>query len=168
MRKRTAISAVQRSESPKEICNPFDSEFEVNRESWEPYIDRLQNQETGLTPSNTVSTRQLYISNQVNRARRKLAELEEVSTLLRSSTMSSRGSSTMLASGTEHDAPNLAAEEEPVDNATDPEASGVKDRLEDAIRQIEGLNDRIRELEMQRRSSWALGLSDEPPPGYTE
>ncbi|KAJ7940201.1 hypothetical protein B0H13DRAFT_2395474 [Mycena leptocephala] len=165
MRKRTAISTVQRSESPEEICNPLDSESEVNRES---YIDRLQTQETGLTPSNTVSTRQHYISNQVDRARRELAELEEVSTLLRSSTVSSRGSSTRLASGIEHDAPNLAAEEEPVDNTTDPEASWVKDRLEDAIRQIEGLNDRIRELEMQRRSSWALGLSDEPPPGYTE
>jgi len=55
---------------------------------------------------------------------------------------------------------------EPVNLFSDPLEAQAK--LESAIRQIEGMNNRIRELEMQRRSSWALGRSDEPPPGYSE
>jgi len=43
-----------------------------------------------------------------------------------------------------------------------------RDKLVRAMREIEGLNSRIRELEAQRRSSWALGMSDDPPPGYHE
>jgi hypothetical protein len=48
-----------------------------------------------------------------------------------------------------------------VHNTSDPDSLGGQDKLERAIRQIEGLNNRMRELERQRRS-------DEPPPGYTE
>ncbi|KAJ7757628.1 hypothetical protein B0H16DRAFT_1824040 [Mycena metata] len=110
-----------------------------------------------LTPSNTVSTRQLYISNQVNRAREKVAELEaETSTLLRQSSRSSDSHQEGIPSGTDE----LSAD--------DLNSSGIYERLERAIQQIEGLNDRIRELERERRSSWALGLSDEAPPGYIE
>ncbi|KAJ7803319.1 hypothetical protein B0H14DRAFT_3154523 [Mycena olivaceomarginata] len=88
--KATEIPAAERPESPKETNNPFD-DSNANRESWELHVDRHQTQEHRLS-YNTVSTRQLYISNQVNRAREKVAELEAMSTLLRSSTMSSRGS----------------------------------------------------------------------------
>ncbi|KAJ7045113.1 hypothetical protein C8F04DRAFT_1343687 [Mycena alexandri] len=125
----------------------------ITRASWAPYINKLKTRQP-LSPSNTVSTRQLYISNQVNRARQKVAELEaETSTLLRSSSNASRQESILTEADelTVHD-PN----------------SAIYERLERAIGQIEGLNDRIRELEHQRRSSWALGLSDEPPPGYIE
>jgi len=68
----------------------------------------------------------------------------------------------------DYDLPTASAEGDETANADDAESLGVKDKLESANRQIEALNNRIRELEMQRRSSWALGLSDEPPPGYSE
>jgi hypothetical protein len=151
------------------ICTPFDPEPDGNRTSWAPYIGRLQTPKHALTASNTVSTRQLYISNQVNRVREKVAELEEMSTVLRSSSNSSREHGPRPASGTDHDVPPtaVAAAEEMPNDSSDP--VGVQDdKLEHANRRIEALNSRIRELELQRGSSWALGLSDEPPPGYTE
>ncbi|KAJ6495895.1 hypothetical protein DFH09DRAFT_1205332 [Mycena vulgaris] len=40
--------------------------------------------------------------------------------------------------------------------------------LESAQRQNEMLRRRIRELEEQQHSDWARGLSDQPPPGYSE
>ncbi|KAF7336400.1 hypothetical protein MVEN_02188700 [Mycena venus] len=38
----------------------------------------------------------------------------------------------------------------------------------DMLAQLRELTERIRELEAQMRSPWALGLSDESPPGYSE
>jgi len=55
------------------------------------------------------------------------------------------------------------SEEDPGNDAL--ESARLVDKLESAIRQIEALNSRINELELQQ-SSWALELSDEPPPGY--
>ncbi|KAJ7757608.1 hypothetical protein B0H16DRAFT_668189 [Mycena metata] len=125
------------------------SESVVHRASWAPYMNRV-NSRHGLTPSNTVSTRQLYISNQVNRAREKVAELQaETSTLLRQSPHSSHHEGIPSSTGDVH-------------------SRGNDERLEQAIQQIESLTDRIRELERERRSSWALGISDEAPPGYIE
>ncbi|KAJ6461926.1 hypothetical protein C8R47DRAFT_104186 [Mycena vitilis] len=40
--------------------------------------------------------------------------------------------------------------------------------LAQARQQNEALQERIRALEQQLQSQWALGLSDEPPPGYLE
>jgi len=57
------------------------------------------------------------------------------------------------------DLPVLATSEEDPGN----DALELADKLESAIRQIEALNSRINELELQRRS---LELSDEPPPDY--
>ncbi|KAJ7811779.1 hypothetical protein B0H14DRAFT_2858919 [Mycena olivaceomarginata] len=149
----TENSVVQRPESPKEICNPFD-DYNAKRESWEQYIDRCQIGEHRLS-YNTVSTRQLYISNQVNRAREKVAELEAMSTLLHSSTMSSSGESSGSQLG-----PGIIATavgDEPV-NGDDSESRRVQETLERAVQQIEGLNNRIRELEMHR-----MQLSAHPP-----
>ncbi|KAJ7146453.1 hypothetical protein C8R44DRAFT_757511 [Mycena epipterygia] len=159
---RTKIPSV---ESPERIDAQSDSHSYINRASWTPYIETTGHT---LSPSSTISTRQLYISNQVNRAREKLAKLEEMSTLLRS--VSSTSSSTArLTSWTysNHDA-TAPAEVEPVDNPEDPHLREVQNRLECAIREIEALNGRIHELERQRRSSWALGLSDEHPPEYVQ
>ncbi|KAJ7757627.1 hypothetical protein B0H16DRAFT_1689619 [Mycena metata] len=144
----------------KELPTPVDleslvigSESDVNRASWAPYTNRLDSHQ-GLTPSNTVSTRQLYISNQMDRTREKVAELEaETSTLLRQSPHTSHHEGIPSSTG---------------DVPQDLNSSGIHERLEQALRQIETLNDRIRELERERRSSWALGLSDEAPPGYIE
>jgi hypothetical protein len=163
--------------SPPGISNPFDdsaseSEFGVaNRESWVPYLDGRGSTRASL---NTISTRQLHISNQIKRARKKLADLEEMSTLLRSASHSSRGSgnSLQLELGIEaHPVPDLAGErdeQKPAD-ADAPESRVVlENALERALREIEELNNRMQELETQRRSAWALGLSDEPPPCYYE
>jgi hypothetical protein len=167
--------------SPPGISNPFDdsaseSEFGVaNRESWVPYLDGVQTRRGSTRASlNTISTRQLHISNQIKRARKKLADLEEMSTLLRSASHSSRGSgnSLQLELGIEaHPVPDLAGErdeQKPAD-ADAPESRVVlENALERALREIEELNNRMQELETQRRSAWALGLSDEPPPCYYE
>ncbi|KAJ7045110.1 hypothetical protein C8F04DRAFT_1388686 [Mycena alexandri] len=156
-RRNTELLTARGSE-PKDLPTPFDlesldvgSQSGVNRASWALYINRPDTRQ-GLTPSSTVSTRQVYISNQVNRAREKVAELEaETSTLLR---QSSRPSHHEAGTGNG-----------PVNDLN---PSAIYERLERAVQQIEGLNDRIRELERERRSSWALGRSEEAPPGYIE
>ncbi|KAJ7508442.1 hypothetical protein B0H11DRAFT_1965021 [Mycena galericulata] len=128
--------------------------------SWEPYLDlSLQPSDSTLTPSSTISTRQLYISSQVNRAQEKVRELEELSSLL----------CTASVSGTDYDVPrtvlNAVEEISPASGAGGPES--IEAKLQRAVEQIEALNSRIQEMERQRRSSWALGRSDDPPPGYT-
>jgi len=138
-----------------------------DRASWAPYIDRPH----ALSPSNTTSTRQLYISNQVHRAREEVAALEEAaSTLIRSASNSSsqagavRSVSWMSSDSTAPASAGLDADRRSVDSL----GADDRDKLVRAMREIEGLNSRIRELEAQRRSSWALGMSDDPPPGYHE
>ncbi|KAJ7910916.1 hypothetical protein B0H13DRAFT_591734 [Mycena leptocephala] len=167
MRRRRALRTrtqqiwpAQGLESSKESPTKFGSESDVHRASWAPDIGRARE----LTRSSTISTRQLVISNQVDRTREKVAQLEEMSTLLRSSSNSSREGRTRRAS----DLPTASAADESARNTSDPDSLRVQDKLEHTIRQIEGLNNRICGLECQRRSSWALGRSDEPPPGYTE
>ncbi|KAF7330137.1 hypothetical protein MSAN_02463700 [Mycena sanguinolenta] len=146
------------------VDDPF---VDANRESWVPYVDGIQTGEHALTRSDTVSTRQLHISDQVHRAKEQVAELEEMSSLLlRSSIASSAPEYTSRPGSGAHEA--AADEQANVYDADDSEALGVQDKLEHALQQIEGLKNRIQELEMQRRSSWALGLSDVPPPGYSE
>lgn len=140
----------QRPESPKETSNPFD-DSNATRESWAPYIDRRQTQGS-RSSYNTVSTRQLYISNQVNRAREKVAELERMSTLLRSSTLSSRDSGSRPGSGI-----TATAVGDESTNVDDAQLRGVQEKLELAMLQIEGLNNRIQELEVHQKA-----LSAEP------
>ncbi|KAJ7148019.1 hypothetical protein C8R46DRAFT_1128903 [Mycena filopes] len=121
-------------------------ESRVNR------VDRLK----APPASDPISTRQAYISNQVNRAREKVAELQVVtSTLLRQPSRSSHQESIPPETG------DILQPDELNPPAND-------QRLERAVQQIEELNGRIRDLEHQRRSSWALGLSDAPPPDYIE
>ncbi|KAJ7157248.1 hypothetical protein C8R46DRAFT_422541 [Mycena filopes] len=159
-RTRTKTTRAAKADTPAELESRLDG-----RESWAPYIDRA---DTLLSPTNTTSTtRQLYISNQVHRARQKVAELEaETSTLLRANSANSSGTASVRsASWTASDVGETVLRSPSL-----PGSPGVEDRdtLAGAMQQIRDLNDRIRELERQRRSSWALGLSDEPPPGYIE
>ncbi|KAJ7608756.1 hypothetical protein FB45DRAFT_1067242 [Roridomyces roridus] len=141
----------------------------TTRTSWQAYVARAvrrslrrNGNRASTTPSesSTVSsdsnatTRQLYISNQVNRAREKVRELEEEvseTLLLRSQSVSQ---------GQTRD-----AEEAQVVPQQD---ESVEAKLQRALQEIEGLNERIREMEQQRGSDWALGLSDELPPEYSE
>ncbi|KAJ7610706.1 hypothetical protein DFH06DRAFT_1345817 [Mycena polygramma] len=55
-------------------------------------------------------------------------------------------------------------------SASESALSGTTDGsgLAQARQQNEALQERIRALEQQLQSQWALGLSDEPPPGYLE
>jgi hypothetical protein len=170
-----AVGSSRRSESPSKdaeqsmpstpessVDNPF---ADVDRESSVPYMDRIPAREHGLTHSNSVSIRQLYISDQVHRAKEQVAELEEMTSLLPRSSIASSAPGYSSRRGSEIPAGAVAEE---LANGSDREVLEVRDKLERALQQIEGLRNRIQELEMQRRSSWALGLSDVPPPGYSE
>ncbi|KAJ7499794.1 hypothetical protein FB451DRAFT_1430182, partial [Mycena latifolia] len=150
------ISSANRAESPE-------SDADLDRASREPYIESVSS-----SAASTISTRQLYISNQVTRAREEVMELEEMSALLRISSQSSHTGSTAVLYSTDQDIQHSAEDAEPTNSPRDPDSRELQDKLERAIHQIEALNARIIELERQRRSSWALGRSDDPPPGYTE
>ncbi|KAJ7053932.1 hypothetical protein C8F01DRAFT_1325224 [Mycena amicta] len=157
-------------DSPETGINPFldrvisDSPHDWNRwrpSSWASFVHSEPAVPVDLDRSNTITTRQMYILNQVHRAREKVAELEE-SLSLRLSTAESRSmtASTLLPIGG-----SLPLSDQEQDVTARVEADS-EDRLADAFRQIALLNARIEEMELQRRSSWALGLTDVPPPGY--
>jgi len=63
--------------------------------------------------------------------------------------------------------PSSAHISTPPNNGTGPHSDG-EGTLEQATHQNETLQMRIRTLESQLESQWALGLSDEAPPGYLE
>ncbi|KAJ7148015.1 hypothetical protein C8R46DRAFT_540503 [Mycena filopes] len=135
----TKTTRAAKADTPAELESRLDG-----RESWAPYIDRA---DAVLSPSNTTSTtRQLYISNQVHRARQKVAELEaETSTLLRANSANSSGSASVRsASWTASDVGETVLRSPSL-----PGSPGVEDRetLAGAMQQIRELNDRIRELE---------------------
>ncbi|KAJ7757631.1 hypothetical protein B0H16DRAFT_1457789 [Mycena metata] len=129
----------------QQISSSAELVLELGQENWTKCDSRRSDASSESNPVN------------LNRAREKVAELEaETSTLLRQSSHSSESHQEGIPSETSDV------------SADDLNSSGIYGRLERAIQQIEGLNDRIRELERERRSSWALGLSDEAPPGYIE
>jgi hypothetical protein len=162
-KKKEAEIAAERAALHAEGENPFQPENPSepdNRSSWETYMNRAGSSEQPMADDRTISTRQLYISNQVNRAREKVVALEQISTLLRSASQSSYSSASVSTWTARDD-----SDAEPTDLSNSLE---VQDKLEHAIHQIEALNARIRELERHRRSAWAQGRSNEgPPPGYT-
>jgi len=126
----------------------------AHRASWSPFIESSESAEAVLR-SDTISTRQLYISNQVHRARQKVAELEKKSIRLRVSLRSTQTTLVDRPSSSNGDVPLVPAvpptnEEDTVNDAL---VRRLKDELEGAVRQIEVLNSRINELEQQRRSS---------------
>ncbi|KAJ7148020.1 hypothetical protein C8R46DRAFT_1045063 [Mycena filopes] len=148
-------SGIHRRVKPQSLPTPFQlTAADLDLESRGNRADRLK---TPQAAGNAISTRQAYISNQVNRVREKVAELEaETSTLLGQPSRSPRQE-------------NITPETVHTLLQTDDSNPPANDqRLERAVQQIEELNGRIRDLESQRRSSWALGLSDAPPPEYIE
>ncbi|KAJ7608755.1 hypothetical protein FB45DRAFT_379557 [Roridomyces roridus] len=164
--KRIPTSGQRKSTQPEsdaEVIDPFSDAF---RTSWQANGgSELQSsnvdstQPTSLTHASSISsTRQLYISNQVNRAREKVQELEELSSLLLHSARNSGVSSNRI---------QLENISEPQDGQGN-ESTALENRLQRALEEIEGLNLRIQELERQRESDWALGLTDEYPPEYVE
>ncbi|KAJ7157242.1 hypothetical protein C8R46DRAFT_422479 [Mycena filopes] len=144
-------SGICRGAKPQSLPIPFElAATDVDSEARSNPV----NKPTIPQASDAMSTRQVYISNQVNRAREKVAELEaETSTLLRQLSRSS------------HQGPPETGD---ISQTGDSNSPANDQRLERAMRRIEELNGRICDLERQRRSSWALGLSDAPPPEYIE
>jgi len=138
----------------------YDNNLEsgVNRSSWASYVISIPPRDDTLSPSNTISTRQLYISNQVRRAREKTAELEEKSVIARSPSTRDRPSSWTGSEVTA--APSPSDELPPVPSGSKSSSNPADEKLENAIRRIEVLNDRICELELQRESFGVLGQSD--------
>ncbi|KAJ7146375.1 hypothetical protein C8R44DRAFT_973183 [Mycena epipterygia] len=150
----TIFSSQDQAESPEKIDIPSDSQsLDLKRASWEPYIAKPQPAQHPSAPSNTISIRQLYISNQVNRARTHVAKLED----LRSEFPAPPAGGSTSAEGAE-----------PTTNPKNPVSLVLVGDSEDKLeREMEALNSRIHKLENERNSSRALGESDEPPPRYT-
>ncbi|KAJ7157243.1 hypothetical protein C8R46DRAFT_1355606 [Mycena filopes] len=152
------FSGLRRRVKPQSLPTPFQlTAADLDLESRGNRANRLKTPLQAAT-INAISTRQAYISSQVNRVREKVAELEaETSTLLRQPSRSSHPESILLAETGDIIQPD----------ELNPGPANDQ-RLERAVQQIEELNGRIRNLESQRRFSWALGLSDAPPPEYIE
>ncbi|KAJ7686850.1 hypothetical protein B0H17DRAFT_1071313 [Mycena rosella] len=147
------------SESLGENVNPFGSGLGVKRASWGTY--RTESSEDTLAAASTTSTRELYISNLVNRAQEQVTALEEISALLRSSSRSS-GASSISSSSRTYRGVQQPVDAEQANGPGDPESHKVQDKLERAMHQINVLNSRMRELERSRRSSRPRLTSAEP------
>ncbi|KAJ6525582.1 hypothetical protein DFH09DRAFT_1188371 [Mycena vulgaris] len=107
-----------------------------------------------LTAATTISTRQRYISAQISRTREKVTELEEMVTLLRSSSQASRSSSATLTSRADQNVRYSAAGAGDASiTPDDPHSRDVQDELQRAMQQIDVLDARIHELERQRNSA---------------
>ncbi|KAJ7608749.1 hypothetical protein FB45DRAFT_1067237 [Roridomyces roridus] len=163
--KKTSITS-QPSLPEPESGNP-EPAYNIFHTSWQEHADDLRSIGRTLTSSSSASTtRQLYISNQINRAREKVKELEELSSFLLRSASSASNIQSDPQKGAEPQAADTiftAQEDNPglLNRA-------LEERLRRALDDIEQLNLRMQEMERQRESEWALGLSDEFPPGYSE
>jgi hypothetical protein len=61
----------------------------------------------------------------------------------------------------------LAETSTPAANVSAVESSSNGPPMTETDGEVAALRARIRELETQSHGAWALGLSDDPPPGYT-
>ncbi|KAJ7500881.1 hypothetical protein B0H11DRAFT_1994781 [Mycena galericulata] len=112
----------------------------------EPHVSPVEMSEPAPSLSSRASrARQEYLTSQMRAVQKQLEALEGARAMAAASQTTS-GSDAMSSSGSEGDTGGL----------------------EQARRQNEALQERIRALEGQLQSQWALGLSDEPPPGYLE
>jgi hypothetical protein len=115
----------------------------------QPFITTPSTPPVSTLSSKAAQVRQEYIANQMREAQMQLNAMQgSVGPAL---SMRS-GSGSVSGSGVDGDRSGAGSE---VD-------------LQQARRQNEALQERIRALEGQLQSQWALGLSDEPPPGYLE
>ncbi|KAJ7476633.1 hypothetical protein FB451DRAFT_1557442 [Mycena latifolia] len=105
-----------------------------------PFMTLVSDDTLTAGPSGASSLRLEHLGRELRMARTKIAEIS-----------SREGNSTAL-------------EAEPSEEHPEPEAAPGNSSHDD---EMLALRARIRELENQMHSAWALGLSDEPPPGYT-
>ncbi|KAJ6529051.1 hypothetical protein DFH09DRAFT_1185470 [Mycena vulgaris] len=144
--KEMEIFSENRTGTYEELRNPSDPEGPS-----EPFITQSPE---ALTAATTISTRQRYISAQISRTREKVTELEEMVTLLRSSSQASRSSSATLTSRADQNVRYSAAGAGDASiTPDDPHSRDVQDELQRAMQQIDVLDARIHELERQRNSA---------------
>ncbi|KAJ7827726.1 hypothetical protein B0H13DRAFT_2119149 [Mycena leptocephala] len=115
----------------------------------QPFITTPSTPPVSTPSSKAAQVRQEYITNQMREAQMQLNAMQGI--VGPASSMRS-GSGSVSGSGFDGDRSGAGSE---VD-------------LQQARRQNEALQERIRALEGQLQSQWALGLSDEAPPGYLE
>lgn len=105
-------------------------------------------QPQGTMSSKAAQARQEFLTNQLRAVQHQLRALDGTS-------LGSVSSGPLSAS-------SVPSENVPAAQTTD------RAGLEQARQQNHALQERIRVLEGQLNSQWALGLSDDPPPGYIE
>jgi hypothetical protein len=115
----------------------------------QPFITTPSTPPVSTLSSKAAQVRQEYITNQMREAQMQLNAMQGIVGPV-SSVRSGSGS----VSGSGFDG--------------DRSGAGSEVDLQQARRQNEALQERIRALEGQLQSQWALGLSDEAPPGYLE
>ncbi|KAJ7608748.1 hypothetical protein FB45DRAFT_945835 [Roridomyces roridus] len=162
------------TEKPHPLPMQYEPSIPAARSSWEGYVEvplALNHGQSGagagatLQPSFSVSTRKLYISNQIKRARQKERELERVSVSFPSvrTASTSRGAAASPSSEDGESATSksdrtvrqsrqsFTAETETETDADtvrhSPSRESLQERLYGARDEIEMLNSRIRELE---------------------
>ncbi|KAJ7433307.1 hypothetical protein B0H11DRAFT_2122412 [Mycena galericulata] len=107
---------------------------------------------------NISTVRRQYLQNELRAAQEKMVDTEDVEGHV-DSTRTTRGS---FPESKRRILRLLST------RSTTTTASGSTDQDPSLRERNEMLTARIRELEGQLKSPWALGLSDEPPPGYSE
>nr|GAT43023.1 predicted protein [Mycena chlorophos] len=112
----------------------------------------------GATITTVRTERQQDIAKEVNRTREQVAELVEEVRSTRSASLAASTSAGVNGRARRSAAGRMGS--------AAPSTREMELRLAEALQQIERLNARIGELESHARSSWALGETDVPPPGY--
>ncbi|KAJ7613374.1 hypothetical protein FB45DRAFT_938218 [Roridomyces roridus] len=103
-------------------------------------------------PTAVAESRRQFLEDELRRAQEQMVDVDNLTE--RSPTSSRQSLATILGSPTRQ---NSGADEE----------FNMAELLQLAREKNTALTERIEALEMQMRSAWALGLSDEPPPGYS-
>jgi hypothetical protein len=118
------------------------------------HVDPFLTPESSNTSLSSPAQRQQYITNGMRLVRKRMEELRRTPNISTSGSGSAWSSS--LSSVPSAVSPSQASTHG---------SSAVVD-LERSRQQNDELQSRIAELEAQLQSAWALGLSNEPPPGY--
>ncbi|KAJ7142527.1 hypothetical protein C8R44DRAFT_760777 [Mycena epipterygia] len=107
-----------------------------------------------ISDTRCISTvRRQYLRNELRATQEKINNIEELETLSRRATRGSTTSRLLRLIST---------------RSTSSTKSGLRDVVSELKDRNETLTAHIRELEAQMESPWALGLSNDPPPGYSE
>ncbi|KAJ7142997.1 hypothetical protein C8R44DRAFT_196227 [Mycena epipterygia] len=147
-RRRSTGAAARRKNGQANIVSPFilvDSHIDV------PQIPNIDAAAEADGRSISASTRRQHLENQLRAAREKMADIADLER------------STAAAAVPPPSAPRRFLRLVSTRSTSQRENDGGQDLASE----LEAARARIHELEAHMNSEWALGLSDEPPPGYT-